>query len=101
MKTHKIIIFLLITLSFVISLNSSYSDPVMRALIIAIGNYPSNSGFGHTSALNDIPLIKTTLLSRGFEEINMKILAHEQATGQGILTAINELLEKVIRVILL
>jgi hypothetical protein len=91
MKQTNKIIFLLIILSLVISSNFSHTAPVRRALIIAIGNYPSNSGFHRLNSINDIQLIKTTLLNRMFEETNIKILSDDQATGQRILSYLEEL----------
>ena len=85
-------IFLLIFM-FLFFVNLSFTQPVKRALIIAIGNYPAQSMFQHISSLNDTSLIKTSLLNQGFNENNIKLLIDSQATRQGIISAFDELLK--------
>ncbi|MDY7396305.1 caspase family protein [Aureibaculum sp. 2210JD6-5] len=64
------------------------------ALIVAVGDYPSKTGWNNISSKNDVPLIKQTLLSQGFNESNITILIDEQATKQAILMALKELYDK-------
>lgn len=64
------------------------------ALIIAIGDYPSSTGWSKISSLNDIPLIKESLTFQGFSEENISIIKDEQATKQGIIDAIKKLKKK-------
>lgn len=65
------------------------------ALIIAVGNYPKKTGWSTISSVNDVPLIKQTLLNQKFEEANITLLIDEQATYAGIKEALNNLLSKV------
>jgi metacaspase-1 len=90
----KIKITLLFIILYSICINFSFSQPVKRALIIAIGNYPSKSLFPPISSLNDIPLIKTSLLNQEFKENNIKLLLDSQATRQGIISAFNNLINE-------
>lgn len=59
------------------------------AIVVAIGDYPSSSGWGKISADNDVPLIYKTLLSQGFKEENILLVSDSDATKQGIIDAIN------------
>ena len=61
------------------------------ALIVAIGQYPANSGWGNLSSLNDIKYIKAGLLKHGFSESEINVLLDQQATRAGILNALDEL----------
>ncbi len=90
MKIIKSIFLLFILVLF--TANDSYSEPVKRALIIAIGNYPPETGFGNINSLNDVPLIKTSLQNQGFPDMNIKVLIDAQATREGIINALDELL---------
>lgn len=65
------------------------------ALIIAVGNYPKKTGWSTISSVNDVPLIKQTLLNQKFEEPNITLLIDEQATYAGIKEALNNLLSKI------
>lgn len=64
------------------------ADPPKRALLVAIGNYPAESGWQKISSINDIELIKNALLKQGFRENEISILTDEMATRDGILLAI-------------
>lgn len=64
------------------------------ALIIAVGDYPSASGWGSISSVNDVPLIKNSLLQNGFLEENITVLTNEKADKQGILNALSNLKAK-------
>ncbi|MGC6429858.1 MAG: caspase family protein [Jejuia sp.] len=65
------------------------------ALIIAIGDYPSKTGWRKISSLNDVPLISQTLLDQKFDETNIKVLSNEKATYLGIRAALDTLLKRV------
>lgn len=64
-------------------------------LIIAIGNYTSETGWDTISSVNDVPLIKQALLNQGFPEKNISVLLDEQATKAGIIKAIENLKAKI------
>ena len=69
-----------------------------HALIIAIGNYPdpSSNRWPVISSLNDVPLIKNTLvISQRFSEKNIRVLIDSQATKAGIVNALDELVATV------
>ncbi|SNR63068.1 Caspase domain-containing protein [Lutibacter agarilyticus] len=65
-----------------------------RALIIAVGDYPKESKWGAISSVNDVPLIKNSLLNNGFLEEDIVVLLDANATKQGILTALETLQSK-------
>ena len=69
----KIIFLLLIFISTI-----TYAKKV--SIIIAIGDYPKNSGWSDISSGNDIPLIKNTLLGQGFLEKDIYIIKDKKAT---------------------
>ncbi|APY11151.1 peptidase C14 [Seonamhaeicola sp. S2-3] len=85
----KIILALLVCFSF------QFLHAEKYALIIAVGNYPKKTGWSTISSVNDVPLIKQTLLNQKFEEANITLLIDEQATYAGIKEALNNLLSKV------
>ena len=63
-----------------------------RALVVAIGNYPTQSGWPFINSENDVPIIVTALKKQGFKQQNIAILKNEQATKQGIANALNRLI---------
>lgn len=65
-----------------------------RALIIAIGDYPSKTGWSSISSVNDVPLIKDALMQQKFAEKDIAILQNEQATKEGILKALKKLYDE-------
>jgi hypothetical protein len=62
-----------------------------HALIIAVGDYPIESGWKKISSENDVPLISSFLKRQGFKEKNIKILENEQATKKGIVAGFENL----------
>lgn len=66
-----------------------------HALIIAVGDYPAKTGWGAISSVNDVPLIKQTLLNQGFLEENIEVLINEQATKKGIMEAMQRLKNRI------
>ena len=83
------IFFALLTCFFMVTMAQT-----KRALVVAIANYPPSSGWGELSSLNDIPLIKNTLLKQQFQSENIDIITEEAATRSGIENALNRLIEK-------
>ncbi|MDP1621230.1 MAG: caspase family protein [Bacteroidales bacterium] len=65
-----------------------------RALIVAIGSYPANSGWNKLSSANDAKLMRTILQQQGFEDKNIAILADERATKANILKSLENLITK-------
>jgi hypothetical protein len=63
-------------------------------LIIAVGDYPTKTGWSTISSVNDVPLIKGALLSQGFLEKNISVLINAEATKAGIIKAIEDLKSK-------
>lgn len=86
----KKILFLL--LLFVISISNV--EARKYALIIAIGDYPSYTGWSTISSVNDIPLIKGALESQGFAKENISVLVNKEATKKGIIEAFEFLKQK-------
>ncbi|MBC7830096.1 MAG: caspase family protein [Chitinophagaceae bacterium] len=68
--------------------------PKKIALVIAIGNYDSTTGWKNISSINDIRYVKSALINQGFEEIDIDTLKNEQATKAGIQHAIDLLIAK-------
>jgi hypothetical protein len=68
-------------------------EATKHALIIAIGDYPENpeeqGSWSDISSANDVPLIKGALESQKFT--NFTVLINEQATKEGILTALENM----------
>jgi hypothetical protein len=68
-----------------------YTHATKRALIIAVGDYPSDSRWGDISSANDVPLIKSSLLNNGFLDGDITVLFDADATKQNILSALKKL----------
>ncbi|MFN8290984.1 MAG: caspase family protein [Chitinophagaceae bacterium] len=66
-----------------------------RALIIAIGNYPSPeiNRWRPINALNDVPLIQNALIKQGFPASNISLLTDSMATRKGIGKAFDKLIQ--------
>ncbi|MCO6495426.1 MAG: caspase family protein [Bacteroidetes bacterium] len=65
------------------------------ALIIAIGDYPTETQWGKISSSNDVPLIKDALLSQGFSQNDITIILDSAATKKGIINALTNLQAKI------
>lgn len=88
----KKIVLLIISIIFCVS----FLKADKYALIIAIGEYDQElTGWYPISAGNDVPLIERTLLDLGFPENNIMYLKDQDATKQGIESALAELYSKV------
>lgn len=61
------------------------------AIIIAVGEYHSESGWPKINSANDVQLIKTTLIKQNFTEDHIKVLIDNQATKQNIIEAFRDL----------
>lgn len=61
-----------------------------KALIIGVGNYPVEGGWASLSSKNDVQLIKSTLVERGFAEDNITLLLDDKATRKGILETLQK-----------
>jgi len=81
MKKYLILIAAFFSLNFV-------NAQSKIALIVAIGQYENNSGWGNISSQNDVPLIKNALIKQGFAEKDILVLSDAQANKEGILNAI-------------
>lgn len=75
---------LLIPIILLISLSSSGKSE-KYGLIIAIGDYPENSGWADLSGSNDERVVNETLLSLGFRSDNIYTIRDQEATKDGIL----------------
>lgn len=81
---------LFIILTIAIFLSFSFKNGVETdkyALLVAVSEYPENSGWSRINGENDIFLIKNALLLRGFKEDHIQVLKGEQATKANILNA--------------
>lgn len=84
----KIILVLFLCLNVILTL-AQKTEPVKHALIIAIGDYPTNeSGWGKISSENDVAIIKNALEHQKFSEIT--VIKDQQADREGILKALEQ-----------
>jgi len=66
-----------------------------RAIIVAIGDYPEESGWQDINSQNDIAPIKASLMHHGFAESDIVVLKDQQATRENIQRAFrNHLIKK-------
>lgn len=65
------------------------------AVIIAIGDYPAKTGWTAISSVNDVPLIKSSLLRQGFAEENILTIQDVEATKSNILASLKKLQESI------
>ncbi|MDZ4203458.1 MAG: caspase family protein, partial [Bacteroidales bacterium] len=86
-----IIVFVFVALFFSFSVNS---EPVKRALIVAIGDYPVESGWKKLNSLNDVTIVKAALIHQGFHEKNIVVLTDKEATRAGIVKALDQMIER-------
>lgn len=68
------------------------SAQLKRALLIGVGNYPTELGWTSLSAANDLEYLKSILPVKGFSSENITIILNEKATKAGIEKAMNELI---------
>src|SRR5207245_9316503 len=59
--------------------------PRKVALIVAIGDYPAASLYPKIDAANDTTLVRTALLTQGFDSANICVVAARAAPREGIL----------------
>ena len=64
------------------------------AMIVAIGQYPANSGLRPIAAVNDVKYIRSTLNKNCFDDSNIKTLINEQATKALILEGLTNMATK-------
>lgn len=62
-----------------------------RALIIAVSDYPVESGWEKTHAVNDCDLVIPMLEANGYQQADIQVLKNEEATKQAIVNTIREL----------
>lgn len=74
---------------------SFFAQAKKYAIIIAVGDYQQDTGWGKISSVNDVPLIKSALLAQGFLDGDVVVLADEQATKLKIVTAFEALRGKI------
>ncbi len=67
-------------------------EPPKIALLVAVGNYPFDSGWKKISSINDLVLLRNALAKQGFSAADIHELTDEAATKQGILEAIQQFL---------
>ena len=64
------------------------------AMIVAIGQYPANSGLRPIAAVSDVKYIRSILNKNGFDDSNIKTLINEQATKSLILEGLTNMATK-------
>lgn len=91
MKILKPILFLL----FLCNCSSSIFGQKKIALIVAIGNYPTNQrAWKNLSSNRDLFYIREALIKNGFEASNIKALIDSNATKAGMVKALDALIAK-------
>jgi len=85
--------YLLALLFLIFGLNSVEAQ-TKRALIVGIGAYPSESGWCKIHGDNDVPLISTALIHKGFITNNIRCLTNENATKKNIIKSLNQLIKQ-------
>ena len=93
----------LLVLTFFVNPTQAQSDKKeveKRALIIAVGNYPKETGWMDISSLNDVPLIQGALVNQGFDVNNILLITDAQATKKGILDAFDNFISIIIFIII-
>ena len=61
-----------------------------HALLVGVGQYPSNSGWDQLHAENDVALLYTTLKQQNFSKSHITRLLNEAANKKGIVRAIEQ-----------
>jgi len=94
MKVFRLLLLLVIILIININIvaqkeNSKY------ALIIAVANYPKNTGWNSISSDNDVVILEDALLRQGFKKEDISIIIDEGANKQSILNQLETLTNKV------
>jgi hypothetical protein len=64
-----------------------------KALLIGIGDYPSEYGWNKIHGHNDVKIIRQTLNKQGFQDDNITMLLDSDATYDNIITAFQTLLD--------
>jgi len=83
------------TFTFLFFLLSTYSlGAEKHALLIGIGEYPSDSGWQQLSSINDLNHLSAALKIRGFKSDYVLRLENEAATKKGIYTAFTTLQQR-------
>jgi len=62
-----------------------------RALVIGIGDYPSNSGWWQIHGDRDVSIVCNLLNASGFQEDNIRCLTNSEATKEGITEAFSDI----------
>lgn len=80
-------------LALFISFYFSLSGQEKRALLIGIGEYPTNSEWNVIHGDNDVAIISEWLQKNGFSSDNINSLINEEATYDGIISSLERLIE--------
>lgn len=81
------------TLLLLLLASTVFAQVQKHALIIAIGDYPSESGWNKISSVNDIPLVRGAYEKQGFD--NFIVVQDSAATLKGILASFTSLSKSV------
>jgi hypothetical protein len=85
----------LLPLLFILAVFMNAQAQTKRALIIAIGNYPNpeKNLWPELSSLHDVPLVEAALQKQNFPKKNIMTCLDNQATKDGILKALDRLID--------
>lgn len=97
MGIAKFFIFLLLCSALSVAsgagLSASPADPTLRALLIAVGDYPRTGGWSKLSSVQDAHILEEALRAQQFEDI--VVLTDKEATKAGIEAAVAALTDRV------
>lgn len=74
---------------------SAFTQAKKHALIIAIGDYPTDGDWPDISSQNDIAYVYSTLHVLGYKDTDISIISDSMATKKGILQAFQSLSNKI------
>jgi len=80
---------------FLVLVSTCLSAQVNRALIVAISDYPAESGWEKIHAVNDCKLIIPMLKANGYKDADIKILTDKKATKAQIVKELQNLATRI------
>jgi hypothetical protein len=81
-------------IAFTVFYTTGFSQPkpsTKHALIVAIGDYPKEGGWGSISGNKDVPFLQTALRNQGFNDSQIYTLIDSQASRSAIETTLRAL----------
>ncbi len=89
---RKIVQTILLTGVLVTSISVANAQ-TKRGLIVAIGDYPTDTKWRTINSANDIPLVRSALVKQGFQSSDIAIVQDKDATKEAIVNSIEALIK--------